>query len=472
MQAESRKGPERYQDWTEKYRPKDIDQVVGNSKAIKKLKKWAGKWVSGKPSKKAVILAGKPGIGKTSSALALANHMNWEVLEMNASDNRNRSSIKKFVGRSAVDDTFSESGEFTPYKDGKRTLLIMDEADNIFGKEDIGGIGEIISTIKKTEQPVILIANDYYDLTRRSENLKRLCKKIDFDPVDKSDIIELLKHICNKESIKYRRGVLDRIAEYSEGDVRSAVRDLESVAAGKDMIKLKDLDVLGGRNKEADIFPTLKTILKGKDPIKAKRSVRDLDKEPSDLLTWLDENLPREYKDGVELYNGYRWLSRSDVYLGRVRRRQAYRLWSYSTSLMTAGVCSAKNHRHSGWTKYAFPTWIRRMSSSKRKRSMKRKISEKISPRLHVTTDKFRSEHLTYLKYLMGKEKSIRKKTVESWDLDQNEVAYILGKKEDDEEIKSLFKQESDQTDIKKEESEEEEDNEEEDENQRSLMEF
>jgi len=471
MESKSRETPQNHKDWTEKYRPRDLSDVVGNREAIQELKSWAGKWVSGKPDKKAVVLAGKPGIGKTSSALALANHMNWEALEMNASDQRNRESIKKFVGRSAVDDTFSESGKFTPYKDGKRTLLVIDEADNIFGKEDRGGIREISSTIRKTEQPVILIANDYYDLTRRSNELKKLCKKIDFDVVDKKKIKTHLKKICQREGIEYERNVLDRIAEYSEGDLRSAIRDLESVAAGKERIEMEDLTVLGSRNREADIFPTIKKILKNKNILEAKKSVRYLDEEPPDLITWIDENLPREYKDDSELYEGYRWLSKSDVYLGRVRRRQAYRLWSYSTSLMTAGVCSAKNHRHSGWTRYSFPLWIRKMSGSKGKRSMKRKISRKIAPKIHTTTDKFRSEIFHYIVYLMEEEKGFREYAVKTWDLNPRDVAYILGKKEDSEEIRSLFTEEDEVAKSEKDEDREEEE-ERQEEQQRSLLEF
>ncbi|MEF8832506.1 MAG: replication factor C large subunit [Candidatus Thermoplasmatota archaeon] len=473
MEAKSRRPSHKYQDWTEKYRPQDLSDVVGNKKAIRELKSWASKWVSGKPSKKAVVLAGKPGIGKTSAALALANHMNWEALEMNASDQRNRESIQKFVGRSAVDDTFSESGEFTPYKDGKRTLLVMDEADNIFGKEDKGGISEISSVIRKTEQPVILIANDYYDMTRRSNELKNLCKKIDFDTVDKNEIKTHLRKICQSEGIEYERKVLDRIAEYSEGDMRSAIRDLESVAAGKKRIEIDDLTVLGSRNREADIFPTIKKILKNKNILEAKKSVRYLDEEPSDLITWIDENLPREYEDESELYEGYRWLTKSDVYLGRVRRRQAYRLWSYSNSLMTAGVCSAKNHSHSGWTRYSFPQWIRNMSQSKGKRSMKRKISEKIAPKIHTTTDKFRSESFHHIVYLMKKEEDFREHAVEEWDLNPGEVAYLLDKKEDSKEVRSLFKEESEE--VKKERDkaqEEKKDEEKQEEEQRSLLEF
>ncbi len=475
MKQKPEKNPssETSEDWTEKYRPKDLSQVVGNRDSRNELKGWASKWVSGKPSKKAVILAGKPGIGKTSSALALAKTMGWEAIEMNASDQRNKDSIKNFVGRSAVDDTFSESGEFTPYKDGKRTLLVIDEADNIFGKEDTGGINEIKSMIRKTEQPVILIANDYYDLTRRSSELKGLCKKIDFEPVDKKDIIRMLKDICKKENIEYRRNVLNSIAKNSEGDVRSAVRDLESIAAGKDRITHDDLSVLGSRNKEVEIFPTMEKILQNKNPIEAKKSVRYLNEEPADLITWIDENLPREYDDDMELYLGYDWLSRADVYLGRVRSRQNYRLWSYATDLMTAGVCSAKNHKHSGWTKYAFPTWIRKMSQSKGKRSMKKRISEKLAPKIHSTTKKIRSEYFPYFVYFFREEKEFRKRIVDEVELEESEVAYLLNVKKDSTKVKSLFADETEEIEEERREEKKEDKEEKADqEQQKSLLEF
>lgn len=466
------------EDWTEKYRPKSLDDIVGNRKAVRELKKWAGKWVSGKPSKKAVILAGKPGIGKTSSALALANHMKWDVLEMNASDQRNRDSIKNFVGRSAIDDTFSETGDFTPYKDGKRTLLVIDEADNIFGSEDKGGIKEIKHTIQKTEQPIILIANDYYDLTRRSSKLKRICKKIDFEPIEEKEIVSLLQDLCEREGIKYEGRILKRIAENSEGDVRSAVRDLESIAAGKDRITQEDLSILGNRNREVEIFPTMKKILQNHDPIEAKRSVRYLEEEPPDLLTWIEENLPREYEGLKERYLGYKWLTQADVYLGRVRRRQNYRLWSYSTDLMTAGVCASKGHKHRGWTRYAFPTWIRKMSSSKSKRNMKNKISEKMAPYLHTTTEKFITEYYSFIVSIMKKNLEFREKAVKKYDLTPSEIASILEVEKDSPKVKSLFTERQEEQiektgkSIEDEKEEEKDEDKKEQDQQKSLLEF
>ena len=162
------------EEWTEKYRPANLDLIVGNDKAIGELRAWADSWEQGNPTKKGIIISGEAGVGKTSSALALANEFKWGVIELSASEARNATAIKRIAMVGAIHETFTDDGEFFPSSKGGRKLIILDEADNLFERvkqvesvekdySDRGGKRAIIETISKTSQPIILIVNDLYE---------------------------------------------------------------------------------------------------------------------------------------------------------------------------------------------------------------------------------------------------------------------------------------------------------------------
>ncbi len=229
------------EDWTEKYRPKSLDEILGNERAITALRNWANMWKNGEiPKRRAVILSGKPGTGKTSSALALANDFGWIIIKLNASDARNAETIKKVATSGAVNETFDDFGRFIPSSRGGRKLIVLDEADNLYERiektktardfSDKGGKKAIVDTIKITNQPIILIVNDYYSLIKGSGAvLKQICTVIPYYEVSSIQILELLKNICKKENILADLKLLQTIADRCKGDVRSAVNDLQSI---------------------------------------------------------------------------------------------------------------------------------------------------------------------------------------------------------------------------------------------------
>ncbi len=180
-------------DWTELYRPDTLDEVYGNPKAVEDLRKWAIGWEKGTPKKKAVVLIGPPGVGKTSAAIALSNEFDWGLVEMNASDQRNANAINNIALRGALTDTFTNDGEFLSSRDGFKKVIVLDEADNIFGREDRGGIPAISKLIQKTKQPIILIVNDFYELKRRSSVITSQTLQIKFSRIKATTIIKVLR---------------------------------------------------------------------------------------------------------------------------------------------------------------------------------------------------------------------------------------------------------------------------------------
>ncbi len=425
--------------WTEKYRPKKLADVVGNPKALKTLEEWAVSWDKGKPKKKAVALIGDAGVGKTSSALALADEMGWGVVELNASDQRNAEAIRRVATSGALNETFTDTGEYLSVREGGRKLIILDEADNIFGKEDYGGVQAIVSTIRETEQPIVLIVNDYYALTRRSQAIRGLCLEIKFSKIQKVSIMKALKAICQKEGIKISPRALSSLAEHAGGDMRSAVNDLESLCLGRTEVAEDDVAILGYRDSKTPIFQALAGILKTTTLKKSLEIAQSLDEDPEHLIMWIDENVPLEYKRPNDLNQAYYHLSRADVFLARVRRRQHYKFWGYASNMMTGGISLSKSGRYHGYTPYRFPSWLKKMSTSKEVRGRQKSLNEKIAGTTHTSRKVVQSDIYPYFVYLFNHDHDFRIYQALKLELDVEEIAHLLKEKADSHVVKHLL---------------------------------
>jgi replication factor C large subunit len=423
--------------WSEKYRPKDLDDVVGNPTAVAELRKWAASWQKGRPEKRAVLLQGPPGIGKTSAALALANEMGWSIVEMNASDSRNAEAIQEVATRGALQQTFSETGEFLRAEEGGRKLIVLDEADNVFGREDRGGIAAIVETIQRSRQPIALIANDYYGLTRRSSSLKRLCKAIKFQGIHDDAMKNILRTIASEEGVDVSPDVLDVIVERAGGDLRSAINDLESVAIGRKTILSDASRSLGSRDHERTIFPAIEEILRSGDARRARDAARELDESPEDLILWVDQNMGPEFGRPDDLVRGYAALSRADVFLGRTRRRQNYGLWSYAKELMSSGVAVARRGRARGG-QLEFPYFLIQMARSRAQRGARNAVAKKLALFLHVSQRLILNE-LPTLRSLLAGDEELRIAMTAQLGLDEREAAFLLDEPETSHAVKHLL---------------------------------
>ena len=425
--------------WSEKYRPKRLADIAGNPKAVKELEDWARSWEAGTPKKKAVVLIGEAGVGKTSAALALASDFGWTAIELNASDKRNAQAIRKVATMGAMAETFTDEGEYMTREKGGLKLIILDEADNLFGAQDSGGIGAIVDAIRRTVQPIVLIVNDYYGLTRRSSSIKSLVREIKFQRLDSRSVRNVLREICRSESVRVSDEIFEFVARSANGDLRSAVNDLEALALGRTELRDEDVKALGYRDPRNKTFDVLRDIFKSMDARRPRESARALDETPESLILWVDENLPVEYRRGDDLAAGFEALSRADIYLGRVSRRQHYGFWSYASDMMTAGVAMAKRERYSGFTPYRFPLWLVRMSRSKAVRTVKRSLASKLMRRYHLSQQLALTDLVPYLRELFANDEELRGALTVELDLEGRELAHLLDKDEDSPEVARLL---------------------------------
>ncbi len=425
--------------WTEKYRPRTLAEVQGNPSAVDELNEWADAWEEGEPEKPAVLLVGEPGIGKTSAALALADEREWSTIELNASDARNKDAIERVVTRGATSQGFTETGEYQRVSEKQRKLIILDEADNVFGREDRGGMQQIARTLKQAQQPIVLIANDEYELSRRSSTVKRLSKQIKFQSVRDATVQKILNRICQAEDVDADLQALEALAKHAGGDVRAAVSDLESLARGTRRLTLDDVQALGYRDETATIFNALEDILQAEDFQSAKEASYDLDEDPETLLLWVEENVPREYDDAGDRARAMRVVARADEFLGATQRTRYYRFWSYVSDLITGGVATAKQNRYSGWTRYQFPSWLRKMGRSKKQRGLRDDLGAKVGAHLHAGSATAREHLFPMLSFVAQRSETFAANLSADLDLTPEELGLILDMGEDTKTVQRIL---------------------------------
>jgi len=371
--------------WTEKYAPEKISEVVGQKKAVEKFLNWLKTW---KPGKKAALFFGPAGVGKTCLIEALGKEKNLEIIELNASDYRTASQIQEVLGQSMK--------QMSLFKKSK--LFLIDEIDGIAGREDRGGTAEVIKIIKESQYPIVLTANNPYDMKLRS--LRSYCLLIPFTKVYYWDLIKRLVYICEKEGLKCDKEVLRNLAKRSEGDLRSAINDLESLAGVKKEIKLTDLEVLGEREKETSIFDALKMIFKTSTALAAKLSIQSVDKDADEIFWWIEQNIINEYEKPEEIARAYEMLSRADLFKNRIKINQDWKFKKYMIDLMTAGVALSKKEMYRKFSRYEYPDKIKFLGSTKFERKEEKERLLELSKQLHCSTKKIRKDFIPYLKVL------------------------------------------------------------------------
>ena len=423
-------------DWTEQYRPKHLSEIVGNKKSVRMLYQWAESWKQSKPEKKAVILSGNPGIGKTSCAYALAKQYHWTPIELNTSDARNALRIKSVATAGATHQTFSDDGTFFSTKQGGRKLIILDEADNLYEStkgtqsngtdlSDRGGKKTIVDTVRITSQPIILIVNDYYSLIKGSgEALKTQCLHLKFYPPYPSEIYQLLQRILRQEHIHVDSEVLEALSQGCHGDIRAAVRDLQSLCLNKTHVTIQDYQALGDRDHQRIIFDILRDIFKTKNLSTIRSSMFHADEDPNLLLHWIAENLPKSYSHLSDVALAYEALSNADVYLGRTNKRNYYGFWSYATEHMSIGVALSKTNQPQHTT-YAFPAWLKHLKKQRTVHGDERTLITKLSQKYHCSTNKISSLYIPVLKKIISEQPQVAFNIANELSLSDDELKYL-----------------------------------------------
>ena len=166
---------------------------------------------------------GPPGVGKTTIVKILSSLLNYDLIELNASDTRSGTQLEKLINP-----LYNNTSIF-----GKKILMFFDEVDGIYGREDSGGLEILINIVKAANFPIIFVANSN---NIRLKNLSKLCKIFKFQHIPANLLMMFLNYVLFKQGYSLTTEDKKWVVEKSNGDVRTMLNLVQSKCTGYDKL--------------------------------------------------------------------------------------------------------------------------------------------------------------------------------------------------------------------------------------------
>ncbi len=235
--------------WVEKYRPKTLDEMIGQEEVVKRLKAYAEK--KEMPN---LLFAGPPGTGKTTAAIALAREIFGDTfeqnfLELNASDER---------GINVVRETIKEFARTLPFGGAKFKIIFLDEADALTADAQ----NALRRTMEKYAATARFILSCNYS-SKIIEPIQSRCALFRFKPLRDDQIKERLRYIAQSEGLKIDEKALDALVYIAEGDMRKAINTLQAAAAITTEVTEDLIYQVAARAKPQELKKMMTEALKG-----------------------------------------------------------------------------------------------------------------------------------------------------------------------------------------------------------------
>ncbi len=399
-----------------------VQQMIGNEGARLAVVKWLSGWIDGS---RPLLLIGPPGIGKTTLVHTLSQQFNYDLIELNASDNRNKIGLQN-----RIMPMFHNAGLF-----GRKMLLFLDEVDGISGREDTGGIDSLITIMKEPTIPVIMAANTK---NTKIKDLAKICKVIELTSIPPRLLMIYLDHILKEENEKLSPDEKVSVVNNSKGDIRSMLNNAQSKCAGynsthNETFEIDIAEAINGYFSMSELEEAKNFLSHADAAYLDPRFGMSAEERRKDMINALFSSIVSSPIDLDGLADALAVLSKIDVIVGRIGQNRYWRLMKYLDVMIAYGLFSSTRKKGIKYNQYGV-IWPLMNPIFVRAQYMKNLLSD-LSKQTHVTKSIFGSIYFPYLLQILVDKKidsrefsNISNLDEKSWEALTKEMDLVMGK--------------------------------------------
>ncbi len=380
--------------WSEKHRPENISNMIGNEEARTALVEWFAKWKKGT---KPILLVGPPGIGKTTIANLIGKQFDYDVISLNASDVRSKSRITEVL--TPVLGNISVLG---------KPMIFIDEVDGIHGRADFGGAEALIKILKEPTVPIILAANS--DTSTKMKSIKKTVQTIYFKPLPPRLLRLHLENVLKKEGEKLSPGALIKIINDSRGDIRSMINSSQALVGGFNPQTEKSFETL-------DVEAGIDAFFKANSLEEARSIIHSMSIDPREKInsfysSIITSNIPQN-----DMAKMLEIISKADMLYGKIFKTQEWRLLRYLDETLLGLYKKGTSIRYSQYN-LSWPLLNRLRWDG---RSIKA-LAEILAKKMHVSKSVFATFYFPYILFMIKNKKLILEITENYNDIIEKEI--------------------------------------------------
>lgn len=333
--------------WIEKYRVSEFDSFFGNEKSRLTILDWLKNWIKGT---KPLLIVGPPGTGKTSYVNSLAKLLDLDLIELNASDLRNKINLETIINPILLNSSIF----------GKQMLLFLDEVDGISGRDDYGGMPFLSNILKNSDVPIIMASNSK---SFKMKDIIKNSKLVEFRPLSSFASYMLLQNVLRMERKDLESSEQFKIIDQSRGDARTLLNTLQARLEG-------EVNSDGNTGTELSVEECINKFFNLTDISQAKQilitsSIRystpkygfTSEERSKDFLNALYTSIVSSERNiqSDDLANMLDKLSEIDLFVNRIYEKRNWSLLRYANDLLLQKLFKISRDKAIEYSQYSVP---------------------------------------------------------------------------------------------------------------------